>query len=164
MQSIDSAKELIVRLVEHAPQRALDVPRIRLGFFFANQFAMRDAGGLVTVHFCVKLPSGVAPESHRELLREIVTDGGLDRVARRSTYLALANRRRYVDVHPDLDSAIRAAATKVGSEPLRSLEGEVRGMRSVQRVGAYEAIDFSDDVSDEARLRRSRELGKQLGF
>ena len=54
--------------------------------------------------------------------------------------------------------------TKVGSEPLRSLEGEAGGMRSVQRAELYEAIDFTDDVSDEARLRRSRELGKELGF
>src|SRR5574341_1478044 len=132
MKSINEVKQFIIELLKLFPNKKTDVYHLGKAYYYANYFALKEHGTLVSTHFCVKLDYGPGIDDYREIINDLVEEG-------------IVNKEEPYFVH-------------LKNKNFNQLKNETHNLKSYEKASRYSLIDYSDYLFSEEEIVEVRQF------
>ena len=157
MKSINEVKQFIVELLNLFPNKKTDIYHIGKAYYYANYFALKEHGTLVSTHCCVKLDYGPGIDDYKEIIDDLVEEGVVSR--EKSYFICLTNNtKQYVSFPEIIQESIKKAYVKVKDKSFNQLKDETHNLESYKKASSYTPIDYSDDILSEEEINEARQF------
>ncbi len=157
MQSINDVKQFVIELLKLFPDGKADYAHIGKAYFYANSFALKDFGTLVSVHRSAKLDYGPAIDGYKEIFNELEVEGVIIKTkVGQVPYLKLKDPKKYTDFPKEVIASIKKAFLQVKDKTFQQLIDETHELESYKKARMLGEIDYLDDIFSDKEKKETR--------
>src|SRR5574341_780413 len=139
MKSINEVKQFIIELLKLFPNKKTDVYHLGKAYYYANYFALKEHGTLVSTHFCVKLDYGPGIDDYREIINDLVEEGIVNK--EEPYFVHLTNKtKQYIRFPKIIQESIKKAYKEVKNKNFNQLKKETHNLKSYEKASRYSPI------------------------
>ncbi len=160
MKSINNVKQFIVELLKLFPEKKADYAHIGKAYYYANRFALKEYGTLVSIHRCAKLDYGPAIDNYKEIFGELrEEDVIVITIVENIPYIKLKDvDAKYTDFPKEVIASIKKAFLQVKDKTFQQLIDETHELESYKKASMYGQIDYLDDIFTDEETKETCEF------
>ena len=160
MKSINEVKQFIVELLKLFPEKKADYAHIGKAYYYANRFALKEYGILVSIHRCAKLEYGTAIDDYKEIFNELEEEDVIVKTKVKNIPCIKLKTidTKYTDFPKEIIVSIEKAFLQVKDKTFQQLIYETHELESYKKASMYGQIDYLDDIFTDEETKETCEF------